>query len=154
MFLSPSVWGPKYWFFLHTASMSYPDSPNETTKRKYYELLSNMPLFLPDSESSTAFVDLMDRYPVSSYLDSRASLTRWVHFIHNKINRKLGKPEPSYAQFMESYYEEHQVKDTTRDEVNKTNNRVRNMCVVFMILLSFILYSARKLIARHMYKSK
>jgi hypothetical protein len=37
--LDPKIWGPHYWFFLHTLAMCYPNYPNEVTKKKYYELL-------------------------------------------------------------------------------------------------------------------
>ena len=43
----PTIWGPHYWFFLHTISHTYPLYPNEVTKKKYYDLIQNMPLFIP-----------------------------------------------------------------------------------------------------------
>ena len=36
--LDPTIWGPHYWFFLHTIAMTYPIRPNDVTKKKYYEL--------------------------------------------------------------------------------------------------------------------
>ena len=45
--LDPTVWGPHYWFFLHTIALTYPIRPNEVTKKKHYELMQNMPLFIP-----------------------------------------------------------------------------------------------------------
>ena len=39
MIFDPEIWGPHYWFFLHTVSESYPLTPNETTKKKYYDNL-------------------------------------------------------------------------------------------------------------------
>ena len=50
MEFDPNVWGPHYWFFLHTVAESYPLYPNEVTKKKYYELIQNMPLFIPVEE--------------------------------------------------------------------------------------------------------
>ena len=50
MGLNPEVWGPHYWFFIHTVAMSYPLSPNEITKKKYYSLINDMPLFIPDQK--------------------------------------------------------------------------------------------------------
>ena len=84
-YLDPNVWGPHYWFFLHTVAESYPLSPNQVTKRKYYDLIQNFPLFLPDDEIGNKFSRLLDKYPVTPYLDSRDSFVRWTHFMHNKI---------------------------------------------------------------------
>jgi hypothetical protein len=91
MNFDPDVWGPHYCFFLHTIAHSYPESPNAVTKRKYYDLIQNMPLFIPVSEIGNKFSNLLDKYPVSPYLDSRDAFIRWGHFIHNKINEKFIK---------------------------------------------------------------
>ena len=32
MALDPKVWGPFYWFVLHTIALTYPLNPNETTQ--------------------------------------------------------------------------------------------------------------------------
>ena len=91
MNFDPDVWGPHYWFFMHTIAHSYPESPNAVTKRKYYDLIQNMPLFIPVSDIGNKFSSLLDKYPVTPYLDSRESFIRWVHFVHNKVNVSLGK---------------------------------------------------------------
>ena len=44
MALNPTVWGPHYWFVLHTIALSYPLSPNTTTKKKYYDFIQNLPV--------------------------------------------------------------------------------------------------------------
>lgn len=110
MIFDPEVWGPHYWFFLHTVSESYPLTPNETTKKKYYDLIINMPLFIPVEEMGNKFSELLDKYPVSPYLDSRDSFVRWVHFIHNKYNVMLGKPEISLALALETYRRHYDTK--------------------------------------------
>jgi hypothetical protein len=87
------IWGPHFWFFIHTIAMNYPDYPNEVTKRKYYDLMQNMPIFIPNTEMGNKFSRLLDEYPVTPYLDKRESFIRWTVFIHNKMNCILGKPE-------------------------------------------------------------
>jgi len=104
MNFDPIVWGPHYWFFLHTIAHSYPTSPNEVTKRKYYDTIQNMPLFIPNSDIGDRFSNLLDKYPVSPYLGSRESFVRWVHFIHNKVNVILGKDEMSFLESVDAYF--------------------------------------------------
>ena len=87
----PSVWGPHYWYFLHTIAHSYPEQPSTTMQKKYYEFYQDLPIFIPVESIGNSFASLLDRYPVTAYLDSRASLVRWTRFIHNKVNEKLGK---------------------------------------------------------------
>jgi hypothetical protein len=104
MNFDPIVWGPHFWFFLHTIAHSYPTTPNEVTKRKYYDTIQNMPLFIPDSDIGDRFSNLLDKYPVSPYLGSRESFVRWVHFVHNKVNVILGKDEMSFLESVDAYF--------------------------------------------------
>ena len=106
----PSVWGPHYWFFMTTLALSYPDTPNAVTKRKYYDFITNLPLFIPNPEIGNRFSHLLDKYPVSPYLDNRDSFIKWVHFIHNKINILLGKEEISLDAGLENYFAEYRPK--------------------------------------------
>jgi hypothetical protein len=114
--LDPAVWGPHFWFFLHTLAMSYPHHPNAVTKKKYYELIQNLPLFLPVESIGKDFEKILDEYPVTAYLDSKESLIRWMHFIHNKINEKLEKPKITLNDFYFRYYEEYKPKDIKMKE--------------------------------------
>jgi len=111
IYLDPKVWGPHYWFFLHTLAMTYPYHPNAVTKKKYYELIQNLPLFLPVEQISGEFSKLIDKYPITPYLDNRDSLVRWTHFIHNKINEKLEKPTISLNDFFVKYYDAYKTPD-------------------------------------------
>lgn len=105
--LEPEVWGPHYWFFLHTLAYSYPSYPNDTTKRKYYDLIQNFPLFIPNEGIGNKFSRLLDRYPVTPYLDKRESFLRWVNFIHNKINYLHGKEEMTLEESIHAYEQQY-----------------------------------------------
>ena len=74
--LNAEVWGPHYWHFLHTVAFSYPEFPNEVSKRKYYDLIMNFSLFIPDVKMGDKFSEYLDKYPVTPYLDSRESFMR------------------------------------------------------------------------------
>ena len=56
MRFEPDVWGPHYWFFLHTIALTYPHRPNDITKKKFYEFIQNLPLFMPIEETASEFV--------------------------------------------------------------------------------------------------
>ena len=118
-YLDPNIWGPHYWFFLHTISMTYPIRPNALTKKKYYEFIQNLPLFIPVEKISTEFSKLIDEYPITPYLDNRESLIRWMHFIHNKINQKLENPELSLNDFYINYYNSYKPTIVKNHEFNK-----------------------------------
>jgi fumarate reductase subunit C len=131
MTLDPKVWGPHYWFVLHTIAMSYPIKPNDVIKKKYYDFIQNIPLFLPIEDIGNNFSKLLDKYPVTPYLDSRQSLVRWVHFLHNKINAALNLPILSLEQAMTAYYENYKPK-----EIKDLEQKKRREKIVFTIILS------------------
>lgn len=124
VYLDPKIWGPHYWFFIHTVAMTYPIRPNAVTKKKYYEFIQNLPLFIPVESISGEFSKLIDKYPVMPYLDNRESLIRWTHFIHNKINQKLEKPQISLGEFYIKYYEEYKSQNVKMVEYYKIREKV------------------------------
>ena len=131
--LDPEVWGPHFWFFLHTIAISYPHHPNDVTKKKYYELIQNLPLFIPNEIIGNDFVKILDEWPITAYLDNRESLIKWMHFIHNKINEKMEKPKISINEFYSRYYEEYKPKDIRM----KDFYRWREKMIYMLVVLSF-----------------
>jgi len=119
VYLDPKIWGPHYWFFLHTVAMTYPHHPNAVTKKKYYEFVQNLPLFIPVEEISKEFEKMLDVYPITPYLDNRDSFVRWMHFIHNKINEKLEKPQITLNDFFVQYYNEYKSQNEKLAEFYK-----------------------------------
>mgnify|MGYP001236980488 CR=1 FL=1 len=103
----PTTWGPAFWQVLHTIAHAYPKQPNSITKKKYYDLIYNIPLFLPGTHHGRSFAKLLDAYPVTPYLDSRDSFIRWTNFIHNQVNQLLGKPIRSAQEIEDRYILRH-----------------------------------------------
>ena len=130
IYLDPKVWGPHYWFFLHTIALTYPHHPNAITKKKFYELIQNLPLFIPVESNAKDFEKLLDEYPITAYLDSRESLVKWMHFIHNKINEKLEKPKITLNEFYLRYYEEYKPKDIKMREYYRWKEKIIYTLVV------------------------
>jgi hypothetical protein len=141
MYFDPSVWGPHYWFFLHTIAESYPLHPNEVTKKKYYDLINNLPIFIPIDELGNYFSELLDKYPVSPYLDNRDSFVRWMHFIHNKINIHIGKPEISLPKSLEMYRNEYKPKPVyLAEKINWRRHYLHIFIIAVLLILIYIWY--------------
>ena len=90
------------------------------------------------SSNSLIFKDLLRIFDLSnlkvtnsSYLDSKKSFIKWVHFIHNKINEKLEKPKISLNDFYTNYYENYKKKDIQIEELKKWKLHI--MYAVFII---------------------
>jgi hypothetical protein len=118
--------------------MAYPDTPNAVTKRKYYDFITNLPIFIPNAEIGNRFSQLLDKYPVSPYLDRRESFLRWVHFMHNKVNVLLGKPEISLDAALENYFAEYRPKPIVLSEKLQWKKYALVGAVIFACL--FLIY--------------
>jgi hypothetical protein len=141
MNLNPEIWGPHYWFMLHTLALNYPKYPNAVTKKKYYDFISNVPLFIPVEQIASNFSKLLDLYPVTPYLDSRESFVKWVHFIHNKINELLQKPKISLHDFYVNYYESYKPKEIKSFESNKWKGKlIYTITILSIVFLGLYLY--------------
>ena len=136
MALSPEIWGPHYWFVLFTIALNYPINPNKVTKKKYYDFIQNLPLFIPNEEIGTNFSKLLDTFPVSSYLDSREAFVKWVHFIHNRINNNLDKPEQEYYQSLDAYYDKYKKVNVPRLEQLYERKLILTLMVCFFMIMS------------------
>ncbi len=133
MTLDPKIWGPHYWFVLHTIALSYPIKPNETIRKKFYDFYQNLPLFLPIEEIGNNFSKFLDKYPVTPYLESRQSLVRWTHFIHNKINKALNMPTLTMEQAMSSYYESYKPREVK--DLEQRKRREKYVFAGFVVLV-------------------
>ena len=111
MGINPHVWVPHLKFTLQTIAITYPTRPNKVTKRKYYDLISNLPVYFPEKPIGSVFLKMLDEFPVKPYLDSRMSFMKWVHFIFNKINKKMNLPKEEFYESLEKYYENYKPKD-------------------------------------------
>ena len=134
MDLDMNVWGPHYWFIIHTVAMTYPKVPGSTTKKRYYTFYKELPYFLPHKKSRKLFTDILDKFPITPYLDSKESLIKWTHFIHNKVNLKYNKPTVTYKDFYETYHKQYLPKP-----VVKYNYREWYKKFVFIFLITLIL---------------
>lgn len=109
--LDPDIWMPNMWFFLRTIAHTYPDSPNPVIKRKYYDFIQNLPLFIPHLEWRKQFSNILDSVPITPYLANRDSFFFWIHFIENRMNRIMEKEEYTILQHMDQYYKEYLPKE-------------------------------------------
>jgi hypothetical protein len=134
VYLDPKIWGPHYWFFLHTVAMTYPHRPNTITKKKYYEFIQNLPIFIPVEQISKEFEKMLDLYPITPYLDNRDSFIRWTHFIHNKINEKLEKPTITLNEFFVQYYNQYKSRNVKLVEYYKLKEKIFYIIILLTIL--------------------
>tara|TARA_Y100000741_G_C18239833_1_gene553181 strand:+ start:653 stop:1084 length:432 start_codon:yes stop_codon:yes gene_type:complete len=140
--MNSEIWGPHYWFVIHTMAFNYPNKPNVIDKKSHYKFVQDLPLFIPDKKSSRNFIQILKLYPVLPYLDNRKDFIKWTHFIHNRVNESLGKDQISLKDFYISYFNNY--KSTNEKTNNSLKDRKIKLYILTISLLLIISYYMNK----------
>ena len=141
MAFNPSIWGPHYWFVLQSIALCYPPRPNDVIKKKYYDFIQNLPLFIPHKKIGNDFIEILDKFPVAPYLDSRQSFLKWMNFVHNKINMKMGEPIIELSDGIQKYYDYYKPKELQNTEELRLRRKLIYGSVIGLALIGgYIMY--------------
>ena len=69
MDLEPKIWGPHFWFTIFTMALSYPLTPSNVTKKKYYDFIINLPIFLPCEKCGDDFAKLLSTFQLKDEIN-------------------------------------------------------------------------------------
>lgn len=136
--LDPEVWFPHLEFTLQTISILYPQYPNDVTKKKYYDTIQNLPVFLPEYPMGKEFIKMLDKYPVTPYLSSRESFMKWVHFIMNKIKIKMEWEQDDFFDSLEKYYDKYKPKELINKEIYKKRKQYIMIGTTFFLIFTIV----------------
>ena len=136
--MDPSLWGPSYWFVLHSIAFNYPRTPTPLQRKIHYRFIQHLPEMMPNRDVSTYFTKLIYKYPVEPYLDRKKDFIKWMHFIHNEINIKLEKPVISLSEHYAQMNDAYTPKLTRLQQLMKEKYKVA--FAVFVILCLGMIY--------------
>lgn len=91
--LITSIWGPHEWESFHSKTFGYPIAPSEQEKINYLIHFTSLGDVLPCKycrESYKKFISEGDTILNMDTMQSRESLTKWGHRLHDAVNQKLG----------------------------------------------------------------
>jgi hypothetical protein len=87
-----SVWGPVFWFFLHTMSFNYPVKPTEENKKHYRDFILSLIHILPCKYCRDNFAVNLKKLPLTmDKMKNRETFSRYVYDLHEVINTMLSK---------------------------------------------------------------
>jgi FAD-linked sulfhydryl oxidase len=132
--MDANIWGSHAWLFLHTVTLNYPENPNEFDKKHYKDFFESLSHVIPCEVCKNHYKKNIKKYPIK--LESRESLTRWLHKIHNLVNIKNGKEEYPYDKFIEKYSELYST--------NKGSKTIFMILIIILIGLGFYFYKNKK----------
>lgn len=91
--LITKIWGPGGWTFMHSITFGYPINPTNEQKKQYKHFFESVGDVLPCSycrESYKNFILTGKTKLTDEVMENRESLTKWLYFLHEAVNRKLG----------------------------------------------------------------
>jgi hypothetical protein len=136
--MDSTIWGPHYWFVLHTIAFHYPIHPTTIVKKIHHRFIHNLHEFLPNKTIATTFEKMLHKYPVTPYLDTRDDFIKWMHFMHNKMNERLEKPTISLS---DHYVAFKQHFETRPHKLKRLWNEKRKVLfTLFSLLFIALLY--------------
>ena len=89
-------WGRDLWIFLHVISFAYPIDPSAAIQNAASSLVNSLMTVLVCEPCRLHFRQLLQTSPPR--LGTRAEFSHWLNQAHNSVNKRLGKPEVSYAE--------------------------------------------------------
>lgn len=81
--------GRSTWSFLHSTAAYLPETPNESQKQQFSNLLLSISHLYPCRNCAEHLQAYLQVHPIT--LDSKKSISRWLCNFHNEVNLMLGK---------------------------------------------------------------
>ena len=143
--MNQNLWGPKYWFTLHTMSFEFPENPTKKDRKTYHSIFISLQDVLPCSICRKNYKKNLIEHPIENHLYSRKAIVYWVIDIHNKVNMETGKRNYSYDEVIDMYSKLLNRKIELYDDdstVYKPSNNTGKVCMNWMVILFALLLIA------------
>lgn len=92
MGISPDVWGPSTWAFIHLTAMAEPDNFDKSRLVFYKQLFLLLQELLPCERCRLHLKENMSKLKDIEKVRSKRELFDWTTDIHNKVNEMKKKP--------------------------------------------------------------
>lgn len=101
----PKIWGPAFWFTLHTAAAHYPIEASPIVRERMKARILAIPYEVPCSVCRPHAIDFVEskRGELDRIVSGRHELGKFYVDFHNKVNKRYGKPEWTYEQAYAKY---------------------------------------------------
>lgn len=121
------VWGPPFWFVIHTISFNYPNNPTEEDKERYKNFVYSLQHVLPCKYCRINLQKNFKKMPITEeVLQDRTSFSKYIYDLHNLVNEMLGKKKHLTFEDVRDRYENFRSRCTTgKKKHRRTMKRIR-----------------------------
>ena len=103
--MNPQVWGPPFWFSLHSSAAHYPLKASNMVRDLMVGRLLALPIEIPCASCrphASAFIE-SNKHRLTDICSGRDSLFNFYVDFHNKVNERHNKPTFTYQQASEMW---------------------------------------------------
>lgn len=104
----PKVWGPSFWFTLHTSAAFYPNNASPIVRDRMKDRILAIPYEIPCSNCRVHAIDFIEKHrdKLDNIVSGKHALGSFYVDFHNQVNKRYGKPLWSYEQAYKFYSDE------------------------------------------------
>ena len=104
--VDPKVWGPSFWFTLHSGAATYPIKANKIYRERMKGFIKGIPVMLPCVKCSGHAFEYIGQYEdkLDHIVSGRGPLFEFFWNFHNVVNKRHGKKEMSLKDASNIYY--------------------------------------------------
>lgn len=88
----PKVWGKHFWMCIHLTAIGYPNNPTSEEKRSFKAFFEAVGKVLPCKKCILNYERHTSLMSIDHHLSDRRALFNWTVYLHNSVNKELGKP--------------------------------------------------------------
>lgn len=89
--MQPNIWGKYFWSCMHIAALGYPNEPTFEDQVNYTAFYRTIGKVLPCKKCTVNYERHFSSLPIEPHLGDRRALFNWTVYLHNTVNKELGK---------------------------------------------------------------
>ena len=125
--MNPEVWGPPFWFALHSITFNYPINPNIESKERIRNFFNSLEYILPCQICKVHYSQHIRKHPIETKLSNRKDLVYWLIDIHNMVNSMNHKQLLPYNKVIKMYEKAYRKKIYLDKDVNGCESEKYNV---------------------------
>ena len=99
---STKFWGPSLWKVIHSFAVKY--QPRQKKEFKSF-VENNLPTLVPCEKCCEHLKQNLKKLPLNDYLENNHTLFLWTYYLHDLVNRQLGKKSPPFDKVKKAYFD-------------------------------------------------
>jgi hypothetical protein len=102
----PALFGKHLWSYMHFMSSNYPNQPSKQQQQEMMTWLKCLSSTIPCPECSVHYRQYIDNewHNLSDICSCKSKLFKFLVDLHNKVNKRLKKPEMNLNEAKKMYY--------------------------------------------------